>query len=473
MIEEENESILTMSCQKSHMMISSKLNTDADPLLAGLGIFSKEKQSMQDKPKPEQESEDPFEYSKKSMQNFHRKSAMEQPQFLKEDLSVNKSFNLQNLGQSLSYRGSISDIKNLTDNLTLNSGDLQKSSTNLNFFSSNKKELSQIFNNVFATNKCKSILTPVDLSPYSGHSRKLPTDPPSAKINLTRDILTHRKMSEEQPVLRVDSGVSPSKSRTMDLTSNPHLSVHSNPPVDEQDSRADLLKSEFDKSHHENVFYFESFIQSFESLLVKIRSKKLGPVFDQLKQVQKERKSEELVCQSEEQLLKNIDNFLFKTGTLADPRASEIPPVEEDQKIESIQQLEGFEDVESLLRSALSKQISNQKSRISNSKTHFSSQMNMLTESFRQSQRNSKGLRLSIGSSFRGSGKSIKLQVASPINAGQLMNELIFSKKHTKKGETEQRNSREQVKQSLKRAENKEDIKGEFVWNEASTKQSL
>jgi hypothetical protein len=105
----------------------------------------------------EEELEDPFEYSKKSMQNFHRKSALEQPQILKDDLSISKSFNLQNLGQSLSYRGSISDIKNFTDNLTLNSGDLQKSSSNLNFFSSNKKELSQIINNVFVTNKCNII----------------------------------------------------------------------------------------------------------------------------------------------------------------------------------------------------------------------------------------------------------------------------------------------------------------------------
>lgn len=149
-----------MSCQKSRMMISSKLNAEVDLLPMALGNFSKEKAGPQEpaqRSKPEPEPEDPFEYSKKSMQNFHRKSAMEQPQFLKEELSVNKSFNLQSVGQSLSYRGSISDIKNLTDNLTLNSGDLQKSSTHFNFFSSNKKELSQIFNNVFTTNKCKAL----------------------------------------------------------------------------------------------------------------------------------------------------------------------------------------------------------------------------------------------------------------------------------------------------------------------------
>lgn len=313
----------------------------------------------------------------------------------------------------------------------------------------------------------------MDLSPYSDHSRQIPMEPPAAKINLTRDILTQRKLSQEQPVLRVDSGVSPSKSRTVDLTPHPHSPTQSNSHVEKTSSRAEPVKSDSEQSHHENVFYFSSFIQSFEGLLVKIQAKNIRSAIERLQEVSVERESKRPVCQSEEQLLKNIDNFLFKTGTLVEQNQSGGLSDQENGKIESIQQLEGFEDVESLLRSALSKQISNQKSKASNSKTHLSSQMNVLTESFRQSQRNSKGLRLSIGSSFRGSGKSIQLQVASPINAGQLMNELIFSKKHGKRGDPDQRSSRETGQQSLKRAEAKEDGKGDFVWNEASTKQSL
>jgi hypothetical protein len=128
--------------------MSSKLNLEGD-LLPLLGRPMEEEVCQKD---PE---EDPLEYSKKTLQNFHRKSVMDKNPVLKEESSINKSFNLLNLGQSMSYRGSISDIKNFTDNLTINSGDLKNSSSNLNFFSSNKKELSQIINNVFITNKCK------------------------------------------------------------------------------------------------------------------------------------------------------------------------------------------------------------------------------------------------------------------------------------------------------------------------------
>jgi len=137
--------------------MSSKLNSDIEFLPLQQAKYTPQVQEP-NPTTPEEQLEDPFEYSKKSMQNFHRKSALEQPQFLKDDLSINKSFILQNIGQSFSYRGSISDIKNFTDNLTLNSAELQKSSTNFNFFSSNKKELSQIINNIFISNKCKLMI---------------------------------------------------------------------------------------------------------------------------------------------------------------------------------------------------------------------------------------------------------------------------------------------------------------------------
>ena len=273
---------------------------------------------------------------------------------------------------------------------------------------------------------------------------------PKSPITLSRDILTHRKLSQEQP-LRVDSGVSPSKSRTAEL------SFPEEPPLDAlplfTSSKPD---SKLEKSHEENVFYFSTFIQNFENLMIRIYQKKIKESFKKLVNYRPEKLSvsHKMMCKSEKQLLKNIDKFLFKTEVM-----------EEEQKIESIQQLESFEDVESILRSALSKQISNKKGRRSNI---LSSQMNNLTESVRNSNKSGKGVRVSVGSSFRGSGKSIHLHVASPINAGQLMNELIFSKKN---GQVQGKLGGERKEQKDKGG--KEDIKGDNIWNEASTKQSL
>lgn len=147
MIEEENESILTVSCQKSRLMISSKINLDGEFLPSVATRLSHQV-------RPDEQLLDEAEYPKPP-QNFQKKTDAEQDSLLANEASGNKSFHLKNLGEGLSYRGSISDIKNLTDNLTINSGDLQKSSSNLNFFSSHKKEFSQIINHMFHANKCR------------------------------------------------------------------------------------------------------------------------------------------------------------------------------------------------------------------------------------------------------------------------------------------------------------------------------
>jgi hypothetical protein len=301
----------------------------------------------------------------------------------------------------------------------------------------------------------------------------------NSRIKLNRDILTQRKLSQEHPILRADSGVSPSKSRTIELALQNESSSKSEKLFEMNKKEEIEEKSNLKKSHDENVFYFSSFIEGFERLLEKIKKRVIRSSLNDLKSVPKKQNSvkDELICKSEEQILKNIDNFLFKTRTHVEEREnnSVIGGEDENKKIESIEQLEGFEDVESLLRSALSKQISNKKSKNSNSKANISSQMNVLVESFRNSQRNSKGLRVSIGSSIRGSGKSIQLQVASPINAGQLMKELIFSKKHkNQKNITKAKETQNNLKkQNVKEVGNTDDAKGELIWNEASTKQSL
>ena len=286
----------------------------------------------------------------------------------------------------------------------------------------------------------------------------------NSKKKLSSDILIFRKMSQEQPKLRVDSGVSPNKSRTIELTFQDEMSSKS-------EKLSEINKNtHLKKSYEENVFYSTSFISGFEKLLSRIKLRVVKNVFDHLKNIPQKRMSPEkpILCDSEEQILKNIDNFLFKTRTHGEDKDNKL----DNEKIESIQQLEVFEDVESLLRSALSKQISNKKSKKSDSKGQMSSQMNILVESIRNSRRSSKGLRFSLGSSIRGSGKSVNLQVSSPINAGQLMKELVFSKKKKNPNDTNKLNN-EMNKQYRKEKGIKEDIKGEFIWNEASTKQSL
>lgn len=217
-------------------------------------------------------------------------------------------------------------------------------------------------------------------------------------------------------------------------------------------------------SQEENVYFFKSFLLGFEHKLHTIQTKKLRLAFQHLHKLEPKRVSisTKMVCNTEKQLLENIDNFLFKTEPMIEERESSQFS-HENQKIESIQQLEGFDEMESILRSALSKQISNKKSGGSNSKVLFSSK-----KSNRGSQRGSHGLsvRVSVGSSFRGSGKSIQMQVASPINADQLMKELIFSKKNAKTANTKGANV-------PKKESFKDEGKDDCVWNEASTKQSL
>lgn len=269
-------------------------------------------------------------------------------------------------------------------------------------------------------------------------------------------------MSQDQPVLARDSGLSKSKSRTMEL------------PITEDTEQ--INKKQEEQSHEENVFYFKTFILNFEKKLNLLLKKKILKTFNEIKKadLRSNSVSSKMVCNSEKQILKNIDNFLFKTEPMMEEKESIIEESnQENKKIESIQQLEGFEEMESILRSVLSKQISNKKSRSSNSKIIFSTQKSNVQENMRGSNRSSKGLsvRVSVGSSFRGSGKSIQLQVASPINAGQLMNELIFSKKS--KNVKNIKNDSLKKFNEMKNEKKKDEIKDECIWNEASTKQSL
>jgi hypothetical protein len=269
-------------------------------------------------------------------------------------------------------------------------------------------------------------------------------------------------MSQDQPVLVRNSGLSRSKSRTVEI-----------PPTDDLEKEQKKLE---EQSHEENVFYFKTFIQSFEKKLNSLFKRNLSEAFEFIRKtdLKLDSVSQKMVCSSEKQILKNIDNFLFKTEPMMEEKESLFEESnQENQKIESIQQLEGFEEMESILRSALSKQISNKKNDAPNSKILFSTQKSNVQENVRGSNRSSKGLsvRVSVGSSFRGSGKSIQLQVASPINAGQLMKELIFSKKSTK-GKNIKNENFNKFNEGGK-GKKKDEIKEECLWNEASTKQSL
>ena len=100
------------------------------------------------------------------------------------------------------------------------------------------------------------------------------------------------------------------------------------------------------------------------------------------------------------------------------------------KKIESIQQLEGFNEVESQIRSVLSKQHSTQKSVLENSNIFLrANNLGNNGNAFGNIRLSSKSGKRSCGGSFRNSGKSIQLDVAYPIHAGQVFNDIIFSKK--------------------------------------------
>ena len=147
-IEEENESFLSISHRKSRIATSAKVKDEA----CLEDAFPEDSEQFP-------ESHD-FEYSKQSLRNFHRKSAMEKPKNLESQSQIfkeNKSepfYKEEELDADIERDVSISEIKGIVDNITLNSGEMP-SFARENFFSSSKKDFSQFLKKVFPSDESK------------------------------------------------------------------------------------------------------------------------------------------------------------------------------------------------------------------------------------------------------------------------------------------------------------------------------